>query len=510
MPDFNTDFISLSDLLLYRAKTSPHDTFIFSETDRITYEAGNCMVETMARNLDRHGVKPSLLVALLFHRTPRLILSYLALIRTGAYPVPVNFHLSSDRFVELLEYLKPHYLIGESSFHSLLESHAGILPSRNAWFMTDPTSAPCIPFTELERAAVPVYWPSAAPEDICYIDTTSGTSGSPKGVMTTHRGIAANARISTSALQIRSSDIHYGLFAPFAHVHEVLSRVLLTGGGMILHDSLHPRSISRMIRHSGATVIMAVPALYSLVLKNALRAVPEGTVRLLESGGGITNESLINDYKRMLGVGLTPVWGSTETAGIAIAGTVETDRSPGCLGRVCTGYEMRLINENGIQAESNEEGELLLRSEAMMKGYYKLPDETNRVLQGGWFHTGDIFQIDKYGFLRFCGRKSEMIKYHGHKIHPVEIEQVLEIHPDIRRAAVIGVWTPNAEEIPVAVLTTRENVRPKESELRSFCRTYLAGYKIPRSFTFRDSLPETSSGKLIKSTLKEEFEKDGI
>jgi len=509
MPEFNVDFISLSDLLQIRAKESPNEIFIVSETDSITYEQCDCMVETMARNLHRLGITSSRRVAVLFRRTPRLILSFLALIRTGAYPVPVNFYLSTERLYELLGYLKPHVLMGENRFMNLIEPHVNVLPPRKFWIITDIPESPSIPFTELEHSSKPVRWPTALPEDTCYIDTTSGTSGNPKGVLTTHKGIAANAFISTSTLNIGSSDIHYGLFAPFAHVHEVLSRVLLTGGAMVLHDTLHPRSISRMIRRSGATVLMAVPALYSMVLKKALCTLPTGTLRLLESGGGITPESLIHEYSDLTGVPITPVWGSTETAGIAIAGTELPYESRGYLGSVCTGYDYQLVDDEDLPVNGEAEGELLLRGEAIMKGYFDLPEETRHVLKSGWYHTGDIFQQNKHGLLRFRGRKSEMIKYHGHKIHPLEIEGILEMHPDIRRAAVIGVQSNDGEELPVAVLAPLSGNHPNEQELRVFCRRFLAGYKIPRSFIFRKTLPMTSSGKLIKKGLLQERE-DGI
>jgi long-chain acyl-CoA synthetase len=248
---------------------------------------------------------------------------------------------------------------------------------------------------------------------------------------------------------------------------------------------------------------MGVPTVYDSLFKPFLRDERLRSVRLFESGGGVTPEDLIRQFEATLGVPISPVWGSTETSGIALATPPDQRRPPGAVGLLCPGFEARIVDEAGDEV-LDEPGQLVLRGKSIMKGYLSEEDEVSTVLQDEWYHTGDLFSRDTNGFFSFRGRVDEMFKHRGFKVYPCEIEQILLRHPAVAQAAVIGRYTERGEREPIAFVSCRPGQSVTAGELRSFCRTRLAPYQMPRNVMIKDVLPATGSGKIRKRELDTE------
>jgi long-chain acyl-CoA synthetase len=239
---------------------------------------------------------------------------------------------------------------------------------------------------------------------------------------------------------------------------------------------------------------MAVPTVYGLLARR-IDDRRFSTVRLLESGGAVTSERLIEAFRSRLGVPLTPVWGCTEAGGIALAGA-SPSRPEGAVGRVCPGFEARLAPH---PAADSADGELLLRGPSFAGEYFRLPEDTARAFREGWYHSGDVFSCDRDGFYFFHGRTDEMIKVKGLKVFPTEIEQVLLRHPDVAEAAVVGGGDTDGH--PIAFVVPNPGVDITDGRLRAFCRDHLAPFKVPRIIQ-RPALPKSTSGKILKRSLR--------
>jgi acyl-CoA synthetase (AMP-forming)/AMP-acid ligase II len=232
------------------------------------------------------------------------------------------------------------------------------------------------------------------------------------------------------------------------------------------------------------------------------------SLRIPESGGMYTSVELIERFSQKLGVSLIPVWGSTETTGIAIANRPGRQMLRGSIGRPCTTYEVKIVDEDNNELMPGETGEMIFKGPAVVQGYYDAKID-NICFRDGWYYSGDLGKTDEKGNFFFVDRKSGMMKVAGLKVYPQEIERVLLDHPDIKEAAVIAVKDRLRGEIPKSFIVARNGKCLSEKEILSFCKERLAHYKLPRIIEIRQSLPKTGSGKINKKALQMESVYEG-
>lgn len=505
--DIGKDFVSLSDCLRLQSRYNPDTPSLVYRDQSWSFRKLDEWVETVARNLWQRGVRPGNRVATFQNRRPGLVAGFLALIRAGGLPVPINIKLRDDRLTGLLKTIRPEWVLAESHYSPLLERHRPELPPRDRWILKNNAPDDCCSWSDLEQPAPKVDFLRHEPHGDCYIHFTSGTSGQPKGVLCTHENVWANTLSANVGLSLGGNDRHLNLFASFAHPHEIVARPLHLGGLMVLSDTIRPDMVLEAICLHGVTCIMGVPTLYASLFRPLLKDPRLKTIRVFEAGGGVTPENLITRFAEEIGVPITPVWGSTETSGIALAGPPSTTRPPGSVGRLCPGFEARIITDDGDVASIDEPGQLQLRGKAVIKGYLDLPDETAKVLQNGWYQTGDLFCRDGNDCFYFKGRVDEMFKHRGFKIYPREVEEVVLRHPAVDQVAVVGRTTEKGEQEPLVFVSCKPGSSITSGELRSFCRERLASYQVPRDVVVRDRLPTTGSGKILKAELLEELQK---
>jgi len=201
-------------------------------------------------------------------------------------------------------------------------------------------------------------------------------------------------------------------------------------------------------------------------------------------------------------------YGLSETTGGICVNPLEGSRKPLSVGPPIKGVHVKIVDEDDIELGPNEVGELLIKADNVMVGYYKQPEETHKVLRDGWLYTGDMAKIDKDGYIYIIDRKKDMLIVRGMNVYPREVEEILSTHPKVAECAVIGVPDKQRGEVPKAIITLKENVTATEKEFRKFCHEKIAMYKNPKYFEFRDLLPKTPTGKIMKKVLKqEEFER---
>jgi len=345
---------------------------------------------------------------------------------------------------------------------------------------------------------------AAAPDDLAFIVFTSGTTGQPKGVMLSHGNVTAVIDAILDYLPLAPAD-RYALVLPLFHTYakSVLLTTLAAGGTVVL-DSFNdlPGFVARL-ESRRITAFSGVPYHVNMLLKRApldrhdLSALRFVTI----SGSHLATETLHALARRFPSARIVFMYGMTETSTRACALPPErmADKAGSC-GRPIRGVALRIVDDGDRDLPSGRSGEVLVRGDNVMQGYFGDPALTRATLRGGWLHTGDLGYLDEEGYLFLVGRKTDLIKCAGERISALEIEEVLAAHPGVLEAAVAGEPHPIlGESVHAFVVRRADDV--SEEELRRHCALHLTHHKIPRSWTFLNELPRTASGKVQKHRL---------
>lgn len=348
--------------------------------------------------------------------------------------------------------------------------------------------------------------PEVSPDDTAIILFTSGTTAEPKGVELSHQNLHSNCVDTIHSLGLNASSTFLNVLPPF-HVFGLTATVLLPallGVTVYAIPRFSPLAMVRAIKTHGISVMMAVPSMYAAVLKTKSTAADSfSSIRLAASGGEPLSDTIREAFQNRFRVKLHQGYGLTETSPVVSICSGE-DYRDGSVGRPIRHVEVRIVDEQGVTLGANQDGEILLRGPGIMKGYYKRPEDTRRVIdEEGWFRTGDIGLLDRDGFLRITGRVKDMLIIGGENVFPREIEAVLESHKGVWQAAVIGVPDDLRGEAPVAFVIPREGGEVSDRELRQFAKQSLVGFKAPKQVIIRNDLPTGPTGKILKRKLKE-------
>lgn len=353
-------------------------------------------------------------------------------------------------------------------------------------------------------AAAPAPAAPAGDGDVVYLNMTSGSTGAPKAALTTHANLYWNTVSSVEALELGPDDIHACMFPVFGHPHELFARPLYLGGTIVMIDGISPKSITAAIAEHGVTSLMAIASIcQSLVHFHRSRSFKLPSLRMAESGGMHASSRLVHEFRDCFGVPMVPVWGSTETAGVALANSVDGTYRPGSMGRPAPHYEVRVVADHGGEAEADEVGEMAIRGPGVCPGYFRNSSETAVFMREGWFYTGDLVRRDADGYFFFAGRRNGMMKVAGLKVFPTEIEEILSRHPGIAEVAVVKAADPSHGEAPKAFVVPKDGSPLTLADIREYCRERMAAYKIPRHVELVKELPKSPGGKILYRKLSE-------
>jgi acyl-coenzyme A synthetase/AMP-(fatty) acid ligase/threonine dehydrogenase-like Zn-dependent dehydrogenase len=497
--------MTLVQMLEKQAREIPEQVAVISREGTLTYDRLNGVVNQMAGALLSQGLNPGDRVCFMLPRVPELVITFLAIAKARGVAVPLNFEDPGPLTQGLLRRLAPKFLVVHTSFldlavgalppdsqtHLIVVGHPGAPPG-HAWeqFLQGGSAAnPGLPVTTAE---------------VVYLNYTSGTTGKPKGALTTHSHIYWNTKAAVETLGLTREDVHLCLFAPFAHPHELFARPLYLGGAMVLVDSIRPRILAKNIMEHGVTCFMGLVPFFIMLMDMARSRIFDlSSLRIPESGGMHTPVDLIREFEQTIGVPILPVWGSTETTGIAIATSPGGKRAYGSVGQPCRSYEVKVVAEDGKELPPQEVGELVFRGPGVVSGYFESDANNQDAFRDGWYHSGDLARRDAEGNFYFIERKSGMLKVAGHRVFPLEIELTLLQHPAVKEAAIVGIKDPLRGEVPKAFVVLEESEKTDKKDLIQFCQANLAHYKVPKIIEYRDALPKIGSGKINKKSLRE-------
>ncbi|MDL0421205.1 long-chain-fatty-acid--CoA ligase [Caldibacillus thermoamylovorans] len=348
-------------------------------------------------------------------------------------------------------------------------------------------------------------------EDLAILQYTGGTTGFPKGVMLTHKNLIANTKMCQAWLYKcrEGEEIVLGAL-PFFHVYGLTTVMILSilqASKMVLIPKPDPEVLLKTIQSQRPTMFPGAPTMYIGILNHPeLSKYDLSSIDSCISGSAPLPVEVQEQFERLTGGKLVEGYGLTESSPVTHANLLwDGERVKGSIGLPWpdTLAEIRSV-ETGEPLPVGEIGELVVKGPQVMKGYWNRPEETQEVLKDGWLHTGDMGYMDEEGYFYIVDRKKDMIIASGYNIYPREIEEVLYEHPAVKEVVVAGVPDPYRGETVKAYIVLKEGTTVTEDELNKFARKNLAAYKVPRKYEFRDELPKTTVGKILRRQLVEE------
>ncbi|MCA0982540.1 long-chain-fatty-acid--CoA ligase [Halobacillus yeomjeoni] len=348
-------------------------------------------------------------------------------------------------------------------------------------------------------------------EDLALLQYTGGTTGFPKGVMLTHHNLVVNTQMSRKWLYNLEggSESVLGVL-PFFHVYgmtSVMNFSVMTGNKMILMPKFEPEDVLKVIDKQKPTLFPGAPTIYIALLNHPqLKKYDLSSIKACICGSAPLPHEVQEQFERITGGKLVEGYGLTETSPITHANFVWGNRVSGSVGVPWPDTDAKIYKMDvDEEAEFGEVGEIIVKGPQVMRGYWQKPEETAQVLsEDGWFKTGDLGYMDEKGYFYIVDRKKDMIIAGGFNIYPREVEEVLYEHSEIQEAVIVGVPDAYRGETVKAFVVKKAGSDITEDELDAFCRKHLASYKVPRIYEFRDELPKTAVGKILRRTLVEE------
>lgn len=356
--------------------------------------------------------------------------------------------------------------------------------------------------------------PSTSAQAHAAIVYTSGSTGTPRGVIQTFGNIAANTRSIVEYLGLTSRDrAHLVLPLHYCYGKSVLQTHLLVGGSVFLDPRfMYPQVVLEAMAAEKSTGFAGVPLTFELLRRQAgAEALSKLRLRYAtQAGGGMSPDTIQWTRDALHPAELYVMYGQTEaTARLSYLPPTRATEKAGSIGVAIPGVELRVVGEDGTALPTGETGHLVARGANVTPGYLGDPEETAAILKDGWLWTGDLAWRDADGFIFLVGRAKEILKVGGHRVSPAEMEHQLARHPAVREVAVVGVPDALGGEAACAVVVLQEGVEVKEDDLRRFCRESLPVHKVPRHVVFVEALPRGPSGKVLKAELRTRYSSVG-
>ena len=509
----NPATVSIANVLTERVNAAPEKPFLFSESDGrvFTYAEFDQAVSRSARKLAAAGITKGDAVSLLMPNSAEYIIAYFACWKLGAIAGPVNSLLKAEEVAFVISDSEAKAIMVHSEFLPLINEIKDRLPSLQAIIEFDDELKATEQFADdvgARHAELP-----AADIDLdseAIIIYTSGTTGKPKGCLLTHGNLIANARQISEWLGFTKDDRLLSIM-PLFHMNAVsvtTMSALYAGGSTVVSPKFSASRFWQTISDYQITSFGSVATMLSMLLAKFPDGVPEGLktdqLRFAMCGSAPVPAEVMQRFEQTFNCLVIEGYGLSESTCRSTFNPPDTRRRPGSCG-LPIGNDMKVVDEEDREVGDNELGEIVLRGENILKGYFKNPEANETAFRNGWFHTGDIAYRDTDGFFYIVDRKSDMIIRGGENIYPREIDEVLYQHPGVAAAATIGIPDPLYGEEVAAFVVLKEGTELNEEELIAFCRVRLADYKCPKTIRVVPEIPKGPTGKLLKRELSAQF-----
>jgi acyl-CoA synthetase (AMP-forming)/AMP-acid ligase II len=518
--------------LARNALIAPGKTAVVADDGRSwTYAELNARVDRLAAAMRARGLGKGTRVAVLDRNSPEYLELYFAAGTVGAWLVAVNFHLKPDDVAFRLEHSQVTALFVGAEFLPIVEALPEAVRRRIAgrvWVIGASDGA--LPGYESLLAEAGTGEAAAGagagaaraeadaagalervdPEDVLYIGYTSGTTGTPKGAMVSHRAIVVGYLYKALDYGLTADDVSLSP-GPFWHSapRDFATLALYLGGTCIVMRSFEPHEYLRLAQRHRATFTFMVPTMYQMLVSAPETAAADlSSLRVLISGGSPLPTAVKDRVVERFGPVLNEFYGATETRIITNVTATELATKRRSVGRAIRDVEIRVLDDAGRDLPAGEVGEIYLRGPGLFSGYLDDPERTRKAHRGEWFSLGDVGRIDADGYLTLVDRKQDVIISGGENIYPNDVEEVLMAQPGVKEAAVIGIPDATWGEIVTAMVVPEAGATPEAAALVRACEARLPAYMKPRRVEFIDALPRNPVGKVLRRVLREPFWKD--
>lgn len=506
--------MTLVEMLDVNARRHRRRKCLIFENRYLTYKDLNDKVEKVANGLIRLGIKRGDKVGILLGNCPEYIISYFGILKAGATVVPLNNMLKTEELRFIVSDCKASIIITSPLFMKIARQLRLRVDSLGDIIIVGGDYSDAINFSRMltEPLDNKISTTGLGPEEIAAILYTSGTTGHPKGVMLTHNNLISNVCASIGTISASHKDNFLCLlpmFHSFTFTVCILIPIYLGARVTIMESVRHFGKVLRNVITRRVTIFVAVPPVYSILANIPVPRVLVSRLlnlfnplRLCISGAAPLPTEVLKRFEAKFRIPLLEGYGLTETSPVVSINPLEGIHKPGSVGLPIPDVEVKVVNEDGTEPPLGNVGELLVKGPNVMKGYLNLPSATSQTIKDGWLYTGDMAKIDEDGYIYIVDRKKDMVIVRGLNVYPREVEEVLYSHPEVAEAAVVGVPDEHRGEVTKAYLALKEGSTVTETEIIRFCRQSLANYKVPRYIEFRDSLPKTPTGKILKKGLR--------
>lgn len=482
-------------------------------TERVSYAELDAATNRLAHVLAAHGVRRGDRVAILAHNCVEYPWLYFACCKLGAIVVPVNTRYKRDEIRHAIEFAEARIALVGPEF---LDDVAGLKRDGALALLADvllidadrpPDVAGCRPIGPL-LAAAPATEPSPADppdeRDPHVMLFTSGTTGVAKGALLSQRTYYLQAGLTQTMNGLTDEDVGLSMF-PMFHMGGWATPLgyWAIGGTVVIMRRADPRAMLAAVARERVAYLYAVPTVYnSMLALDDFATFDLGSLRLLGGGTAYMPREQIERITSAFGVdAMVIMYGQTEAGPVSCLRARDLRRKPGSVGQPVTNVDVRIVDAAGEDVPPEVPGEIVVKSDFNMLGYWRMPEATAAAFAGGWLHTGDLALWDRDGFIHIVGRSKEMIKTGGENVFPAEVEKTLLTHPGIAECAVVGVPDADWGESVLAVVVPRPGATVTEAQVVEHVRERLAGYKKPRHVRVVDELPRTASTRQVQKAL---------
>lgn len=510
---------TLGDLLARTRDRDPNKCAITYEEHKLTYADLDDVVNQTAHAFLEKGMQKGDMITVMSKNSLDFVVVNFALARIGAVMIPINYMLSVDDIQYILEHAEVSGFIASEEYATVLEKSAGRLEIKHRYLMDVPeTFETKNQLSNWELLSVlkkgqPVDFVDAeiSDDDLAHVLYTSGTESRPKGVMLTHKSLVSEyvSCIVDGKMEARDIAIHALPLYHSAQLHVFLGPSMYVGSSGIIIGKASPEIILKTIEEEGATQLFCPPTVWIALLRHPdFEKRDLSTLEKCYYGAAIMPREILKELSdRLPNAKFWNFYGQTEVAPLATALQPEDQlRKLGSAGKASLNVQTRIVDDEDNEVPRNEIGEIVHRTPHTMKGYLHDPEKTTEAFRGGWFHSGDLGVMDDEGYLTIVDRKKDMINTGGVNVSSREVEETIYQLDGVSEVAVVGIPDAYWIEAITAIIVPKEGESLTKEEVTQFCKTKLSTFKVPKYVDFADTLPKNPSGKVLKRTLRDQYE----
>lgn len=528
----------LYSLLDEAAEAYPRRNALIFQNTRITYKNLRERAELFAGALRRMGVEPGQRVAIMLPNLPQTMIAFWGAIKAGAVVVMTNPLYMEKELLENMQDSGAEHMILLDLLWPRVAALRDRLPLRN-FIITGVGDALSFPlnwlyrFKQARNPKVPIPYdgkhvfewkafcngalrhtePIADPlHDPVMLQYTGGTTGLPKGVTLTHANLGTNCRQVLDIIHVSAKEHHTFIsLLPFFHVYGLTTGLIIPvalAATTLPLPRYVPQDVLRIIARHKPTIFPGAPSVYiSLLQQKDLARYDLHSIRICVSGSAPLPREIFRRFQEATGAAILEGYGLTEASPITHINPLgRQGQKENSIGMPLPGTDARIVDMEGgsLTLPPGKMGELVIQGPQVMSGYWRRPDETASALRNGWLYTGDLATMDEDGYFYIVDRKKDMVIVGGYNVYPREVDEVLLEHPKIMEAVTVGISDDVRGEVLKAYVVPCPGESLNKSEIVAWCRSKLASYKVPRLVEFREELPKTIVGKVLRRALREE------